>query len=176
MAIILIVFGLVFLIRDAQVLALRDGVSVTRRLVAYGTLQFAAIVLVTSLGVGTGSWRAWTDRRFALTCVVIQAAEFGVAWLLGKVAGGRFNWVGWMLPSPVFVVALLGLRFALERGLLLSPMAAIQMAILLWLLLVSLTAMLLSRVGGEREDTAFAGDFALVTNCAALIFVPIGFF
>jgi hypothetical protein len=176
MAIILIVFGLVFLIRDAQVLALRDGVSVTRRLVAYGALQFAAIVFVTSLGVGTGSWRAWTDRRFALTCVVIQAAELGIAWSLSKAAEGRFNWIGWILPSPVFVVALLGLRFAFERRLLLSPMAATETAFLLWLLLVYLTAMLLSRVGGEREDAAFAGDFALVTNCAALIFVPVGFF
>jgi hypothetical protein len=173
MACILAVFALVFLLRDAQILALRDRVNVTSRLVVYGALQIVAIMLVAWLTEsGSNPVQAWTNRRFALVCVLIQVAELGIAWTLRNIRAGRFSWIGWMLPSPVLLAALLGLSFALQKGLLLSPVAAMQTVALLWLSLVYAASVLLIRVGEASEDAVFAGDFALLTGCTALIFVP----
>jgi hypothetical protein len=177
MAISLFVFASIFLLRDAQVLAVRDRASTALRLVVYSALQLGAIALMTDFcGTWPDIWRAWTDQRFAGAAVLIQIAEAGIACVLRRVASGRFSGVGWMLPSPVFLIALLGLSFALQDGLRLSPGSATQIAALLWLSLVSAATVFLNCLNSVSEDSKFTGDFALLTGCTALIFVPAGFF
>lgn len=178
MAFVLSVFGLVFLMRDAQTLALRGGVNVAARLAVYGAVQVGGIALMAwfELTIGTSPLRAWTDRLFALACLLVQVAEIGIAWALRKAEGGRMSWVGWMLPSPVLLAGLLGASFALRAVVLWSFRGTVEAVVLLWLSLVYAASFLLSRVGGEGEDIAFTGDFALLTGCAALIFLPSAFF
>ena len=75
-----------------------------------------------------------------------------------------------------FLIALFGLSSITRRSLFLSPVVAIQTVTLVWLLLVYASACFLIRVDERWEETAFAGDFALLTSCTALVFVPAGFF
>ena len=147
------------------------------RLAVYFVLQVGAIALMADLcKTWPGISNAWTDRRFALAAVLVQLAEVGIAFALRRFATGRFCWVGFIVPSPVLLIALFGLSFALQDGLLLSPGAAIQMATLSWLSLVFVAAIFLNRVDSESEDANFTADFALLTGCTAMLFVPAGFF
>lgn len=169
MVFVLAVYALVFLMRDVQVLALDDGLKMPARFVIYCGLQFAgAALMIACAGTSAAVSRAWTDRYFALTCVAIQIAEVLVAWSLRRLLSGRLRWIGWTLPSPVLLVAL----FALSSALHMSP----QAAILLWLALVYAASRLLGRAGEAWEDADFTADFAMLTGCTALLFVPAGFF
>ncbi|HEY3827167.1 MAG TPA: hypothetical protein VGL82_21580 [Bryobacteraceae bacterium] len=176
MAFGLAIFALIFLMRDSQVLALRDGAGIAARLAVYCILQVGAITLLVAFGeTGSGVSRFWTDRRFALTAVFIQLTELGIAFALRTFKRGRFSWIGWMLPSPAFLIALLSLSFVLQEELLLSPLVAVQTATLSWLSLVCAGSISLNHLGSTWDDSVFAGDFALMTGCMAFIFVP-GFF
>jgi hypothetical protein len=176
MAFGLSVFALIFLMRDSQVLALRDGAGITARYAVYSVLQVGGITLLVVFGeTGSGVSRFWTDRRFALTAVLIQLAELGIAFALRTFKRGRFSWIGWMLPSPAFLIALLGLSFVLQQALVLSPLVAVQTAMVFWLSLVYAGSIWLNHFGSTWDDSTFIGDFALMTGWMALIFVP-GFF
>src|SRR5580700_8081049 len=164
MAIGLFVFAMIFLMRDAQTLVMQERARVAARLAVYFALQAGAIALMADLcKTWPGISNAWTDRRFALAAVLVQLAEVGIAFALRRFATGKFCWVGYILPSPVLLIALFGLSFALQDGLLLSPGTAIQMVTLSWLSLVFVAVILPNRMDCESDDANFTGDFALLT-------------
>jgi hypothetical protein len=178
MLFVLLIFAVVFLFRDIQVLAMGDRKTFWTRLGVYTALQLAAITLMSALGEARPAISyAWTDRAFALIAILIQLAELAIAVALRYVARGRYGWIGCILPSPVFVVAVFGLSFAIQGTLIrLDPGAALQITTAAWLLVVGVFAFLLSRMSNEWEDRKFVGDFALMTSCTALMFVPFGLF
>jgi hypothetical protein len=161
MVFVLAIFAFVYLMRDAQVLALEGRAGMPARFVVYSAMQLTGVALMVAvLGTTPDISRAWTDRWFAIACVLIQFAELVAAWLLPQ----NRRWVGWILPSPVLLVAL----FALPLNL--------RTTTLLWLAFVGGASALLARAGKEWEDPAFTADFAMLTGCTALLFVPAGFF
>jgi hypothetical protein len=90
---------------------------------------------------------------------------------------GRYSWIGSVLPAPAFLVALFALSFAIQgRFIAIDATAAVEIVTAMWLALVGGTVMVLNWIDYPWEDRKFANDFALMTSCTALIFVPFGLF
>ena len=90
--------------------------------------------------------------------------------------GGRHRWIGCILPCPAFLAVLFALSFAIQDAVgRLSASAAAEVATLCWLGIVGALALLLFKKD-DSADRQFADDFALMTSCTALIFVPYGIF
>jgi len=126
---------------------------------------------------------AWTRRRFALAAVLIQLAELGLAFALRKWEGGRHRWIGCILPCPAFLVVLFALSSEIQHAVLRwDAVTVAEIATACWLGFVGAIALLFSRIDEGRdtkEESAnrqFVDDFALMTSCTALIFVPFGLF
>jgi len=175
MLIVALVFIVVFLFRDVQVLAIRDRASLTR-FAGYAMLLAAAVALMAgSGGAGPGILHAWTQRRFAFVAVLVQLAELAMGLALRKLALGRYSWIGCVLPAPAFMVVLFALSFAIQdRFIAIDATAAVEIVTAVWLALVGGLVLVLNRLDNPWEDRKFANDFALMTSCTALIFVPFG--
>lgn len=175
MLIVALVFTVVFLFRDVQVLAIRDRAALAR-FAGYAILLVAGVALM----AGSGDARheilpAWTQRKFASIAIAVQLAELAMGVVLRKFALGRYSWIGCILPAPAFLVVLFALSFAIEaRFAAIDVTAALEMVTAIWLALVGGAVMLLKSIGNPWEDRKFADDFALMTSCTALIFVPFG--
>jgi hypothetical protein len=177
MLIVALVFTIVFLFRDVQILAIRDRAVLTR-FAGYAALVAAAVALVAvSGGVGPGILHAWTQRQFAFIAVLVQLVELAMGIALRRFALGRYSWIGCVLPAPAFLVALFGLSFAIQdRFIAIDVTAAAEIVTAIWLTLVGGFVMALNWLDNPWEDRKFANDFALMTSCTALVFVPFGLF
>jgi hypothetical protein len=177
MLIVALVFTIVFLFRDVQILAIRDR-AVPTRFAAYSLLLAAAVALMAGSGdARPGIFHSWTHRKFAFIAVLVQLVELAVGFALRRFALGRYSWIGCVLPAPAFLVLLFALSFAIQdRFIAIDATAAVEIATAVWLVLVGGIVMLLNWIDNPWEDRKFANDFALMTSCTALIFVPFGLF
>jgi hypothetical protein len=177
MLIVALVFMLVFLFRDVLVLASRDR-TILARFVGYAILLLVAVALMAGPGdARPGILYSWTQRRFALIAVLVQVAELAMGFALRKFAMGRYSWIGCVLPAPAFLVVLFALSFAIQdRFVALDTTSAVEIVTAAWLALVGGLVMALNLLDNPFEDRKFANDFALMTSCTALIFVPFGLF
>jgi len=177
MLILALVFTIVFLFRDVQILAIR-GRTIFTRFAGYALLLVAAIAMMAVSGdARPGILHSWTQRKFALAAVLVQLAELAVGFALRKFALGRYSWIGCVLPAPAFLVVLFAMSFAIQdRFIAIDATAAVEIVTAIWLALVGGIVMVLNRIDNPWEDRKFANDFALMTSCTALIFVPFGLF
>jgi hypothetical protein len=177
MLIVLAAFAVVFFYRDTYALVAVDRKKLMARFACYAALLLAAAAIVAgSVQVFPAVNFAWTRKRFALAAVSIQLIELAIALLLRKWRGGRHNWIGCILPSPAFLLGLFALSSAVQdRFSGLGALAAAEIVTGGWLALVAALALLLSAREDGSTDRTFVGDFALLTSCTALIFVPYGF-
>ena len=175
MLIVALVFTVVFLFRDVQVLAVRDR-SVLTRFAGYAVLLVAAVALMAGSGDATpGILHSWTQRKFAFAALLVQLAELAMGLVLRKFALGRYSWIGCVLPAPAFMVVLFALSFAIQdRFVTIDATAAAEIVTAVWLAIVGGLVLALNRLDNPWEDRKFANDFALMTSCTALIFVPFG--
>ena len=174
MLIVLPCVMIVFLFRDVQVLAIRDYRTFPARFAGYALLLAAAVALMAGSGdTGPGIFHAWTQRKFASIAVMVQLAELAFGFALRRFALGRYSWIGCVLPAPAFLVALFALSFAVQdRFVALDPTSSVAITTALWLALVGGIAMLLNWMDNRWDDRKFTIDFALMTGCTALVFVP----
>jgi hypothetical protein len=122
-----------------------------------------------------GILHAWTQREFAFTAVLVQLVELAVGFGLRRFALGRYSWIGCVLPAPAFLVVLFASSFAIQdRFIAIDATAAVEIVTAVWLALVGGLVMALHWFDNPWEDRKFANDFALMTSCTALIFVPFG--
>jgi hypothetical protein len=177
MLIVALAFITVFLLRDVQVLAVRDR-AVLMRFAGYAALLVVAVAIMAGPGEARpGILHSWTQRQFALIAVLVQLAELAVGFALRRFALGRYSWIGCVLPAPAFLVVIFGLSFAIGNWFIaIDATTAVEIVTALWLALVGGVVMLLNWIDNPWEDRKFAGDFALMTSCTALIFVPFGLF
>jgi hypothetical protein len=74
-------------------------------------------------------------------------------------------------------VVLFALSFAIQDCFIaLDTISSVEIVTAAWLALVGGLVMTLNLVNNPLEDRKFANDFALMTSCTALIFVPFGLF
>jgi hypothetical protein len=177
MLIVALVFMFVFLFRDVLVLATRDRMILTR-FIGYALLLVAAVALMAVSGdARPGILYSWTQRRFALIAVLVQLTELAAGFALRRFALGRYSWIGGVLPAPAFLVVLFALSFAIQdRFIALDTTSAVEIVTAAWLVLVGGSVVVLSWLDNPWEDRKFAIDFALMTSCTALIFVPFSLF
>lgn len=175
--IVLAAFAVVFFYRDTSVLVAIDRKGLVPRFAAYAALLLGAgAIIARSVQVLPAVHFAGTRRRFALTAVSIQLVELAIALVLRKWRDGRHGWIGCVLPSPALLVGLFALSFAVQNRFNgLGALAAAGAVTGCWLALVAAIALLLSAREDGSTDRRFIGDFALLTSCTALIFVPYGF-
>jgi hypothetical protein len=175
MLIVVLAFAVVFICRDVQVLTTTDRKALGARFAFYAALILAATAIVAVIGdVRPEIVYAWAKRRFALAAVLIQLAELGLALALRRWEGGRHRWVGCILPCPAFLVVLFALSFVIQHAVVrLNAIAATGVVTACWLTLIASLAL---RAKEGSTDRKFADDFALMTSCTALIFVPYGVF
>ncbi len=175
MLIVVIAFAVIFLYRDVHVLVAADRRALMTRFTAYAALLLAAMAIVGWFG---GSQYIWTRKQFALSAVLIQLAELGLALTLRKWQGGRFCWIGAILPFPALPIGLFALSFSIRHMFTeLGATLATQLVTGFWLILVAALAALLSAKQQEESTyRRFVNDFALLTSCTAFIFVPYVFF
>jgi hypothetical protein len=167
MFIVALVFAIVFLFRDVQVLAVQNPKVLGARFSVYALLVACAMGIFAGTGESvSGIFYTWTERRFAMAAVIIQLIELAIGIWLRRFALGQHSWLGCILPSPAFLIALIIVTYGLQQTLL--NVTAV------WLALVGSLAFLLHRLDNPLEDRKFAADFALMTSCTALIFVPFG--
>ena len=173
MLILALVFTVVFLFRDVQVLAIRDR-AVLPRLAGYALLVVAAVALMAGSGdARPGILHAWTQRKFASVALLVQLAELATGFALRRFALGRYSWIGCVLPAPAFLVVLFAFSFVVQdRFIAIDPTAAVEVVTAIWLALVGGIVMVLNWTDNPWEDRKFANDFALMTSCTALIFLP----
>ncbi|HEY3824077.1 MAG TPA: hypothetical protein VGL82_05935 [Bryobacteraceae bacterium] len=170
MLVVALVFTIVFLFRDVQVLAIRNR-AFFARFAGYALLLMAAVALT----AGSGILRTWTHRKFASVAILVQMAELAAGFTLRGLALGRYSWIGCVLPAPAFLVVLFALSRTIQDHLTaIDATAALEIVTALWLALVGGAAMLLNWIDNPWEDRKFANDFALLTSCTALVFVPFG--
>lgn len=174
MLIVLPCVMIVFLFRDVQVLAIRDHGALLARFAGYALLLATAVALMAGSGdAGSRILHAWTQRKFASIAVMVQLAELALGFALRRFALGRYSWIGCVLPAPAFLVALFALSFAIQdRFVALDPTSSVEIATALWLALVGGIVLVLDWVDNPGEDRKFTIDFALMTGCTALVFVP----
>jgi hypothetical protein len=174
MLIVLLAFTIVFLFRDAQVLAIRDHRALLARFAGYALLLAAAVTLIAGSGdASPGLLHAWTQRRFATVAVLVQLAELALGFALRRFALGRYSWIGCVLPAPAFLVVLFALSFAIQDHFVaIDATTAVEIATAGWLALVGGVVMVLNWIDNPWEDRKFTNDFALMTSCTALVFVP----
>jgi hypothetical protein len=174
MLIVMLGFTIVFLFRDVQVLAIRDHRALLARFACYALLLAAAVALIAGLGdARPGILHAWTQRKFASVAVLVQLAELALGFALRRFALGRYSWIGCVLPAPAFLVVLFAWSFAIQDHFIAMVTAtAVEIATAIWLALVGGVAMALNWFDNPWEDRKFANDFALMTSCTALVFVP----
>jgi hypothetical protein len=173
MLIVILVFLAVFFCRDVQVLAMQSPRHFAPRFAIYCVLQLAAMALLV---------QAWTLTRddsgrtlFAWVAIGVQLAELAAAIILSRLAAGRFSWLGWLLPPPALSAALFGVTLIVRTRLIAAEPASVALPVLgLWLCLVGGPAFLLNRIDKMSHDRKFVTDFALLTSCTALVFVPFG--
>jgi hypothetical protein len=177
MVIVALVFTIVFLFRDVQILAISDR-AVLPRFAGYAMLLAAAVALMAGSGdAGPGILHAWTRREFAFVAVLVQLLELAMGVALRWFALGRYSWIGCVLPAPAFLVVLFALSFAIQdRFTPIDATVAVEIVTALWLALVGGLVIALKWIDNPWEDRKFAADFALMTSCTALIFVPFGLF
>lgn len=177
MLILALVFTVVFLFRDVQVLAIRDRAAVTR-FAGYAVLLVSAVALMAGSGdARPGILHSWMQRKFAFIALMVQLAELAMGFALRRFALGQYSWIGCVLPAPAFMVALFALSFAIQdRFIAIDAIAAVEIVTGIWLAIVGGLVLALNRLGNPWQDRKFAHDFALMTSCTALIFVPFGFF
>ena len=73
------------------------------------------------------------------------------------------------------MVVLFAFSFAIQdRFLNIDAATAAEMVTAIWLAIVGGFVMVLNRLDNPWEDRKFANDYALMTSCTALIFVPFG--
>lgn len=174
MLIVMLGFLVVFLFRDVQVLTIRDRGALLARFAGYTVLLAAAVALMAASGYASSAiFHAWTQREFASMAVLVQLAELALGFALQRFALGRYSWIGSVLPAPAFLVVLFGLSFAIQdRFVAMDTIAAVEIATATWVALVGGIVMVLHWFGNPWEDRKFANDFALMTSCTALVFVP----
>jgi hypothetical protein len=173
MLVALLVFLAVFFCRDVQLLAL-DAAAFRWRFTLYVCLLAPTIPLLASTAGNLLVTRP--PASLAWLAVVIQISEMIAAIALEKWSAGRYRWVGWLLPSPAFLAALLGAGLTLQRVTGITTAAAVLMAAMFWTTLVGSLAFLLSRIQHSAEDRRFVTDLALFTGCTVLVFVPLAFY
>jgi hypothetical protein len=174
MLIVMLVFTIVFLFRDVQVLASRDHRAPLARFAGYALLLTAAVALMIGSGdARPGVLHKWTQRKFASVAVLVQLAELALGFTLRRFALGRYSWIGCVLPAPAFLVVLFALSFAIQDHFSsIDATTAVEIATAAWLAVVGGVVMVLNWIDNPWEDRKFANDFALMTSCTALVFVP----
>ena len=173
MPIVMVIFTVVFLCRDVQILAIRDR-AIFIRFASYAMLIVAAVAMMAGSGdARPGILYAWTERKFASVALLVQLAELATGFALRRFALGRYSWIGCVLPAPAFLVVLFAFSFVVQdRFIAIDPTAAVEVVTAIWLALVGGIVMVLNWTDNPWEDRKFANDFALMTSCTALIFLP----
>jgi hypothetical protein len=113
MLIVAFAFAVIFLFRDVQILAVLDHKTLTGRLSIYALLILVGIAVFANLADGRP---AWTGRRFALGAIAVQLSQLTIGLLLRHFSSGRFAWIGVILPSPAFLMALCVLASEIQGG------------------------------------------------------------
>jgi hypothetical protein len=74
-------------------------------------------------------------------------------------------------------MALSALAFQVQNGLLeVDAFRAVEVVTLVWFVIVGGLAAVLCWLDNPWEDRKFASDFAMMTTCTSVIFVPFCFF
>lgn len=166
MLVVAVAFALVFLFRDLQILSLAERPPLVSRLAAYAVLLAAGVAIFGRLGV-------WTHPRFARGAIVVQILELICALLLRRRTREWRGWIGFILPAPAFLMAIYALGSQLQNTLPhLSSSDSVEIVTGAWLLTVAVLAAILRRLDNPWEDRKFAGDFAMMAGCTAVVFVP----
>jgi hypothetical protein len=174
MLIVAFAFAVIFLFRDVQILAVPARKILTVRFMGYATLLFTGMATFVTF---TGGHPAWTGRRFALGAIAVQISQLMISLMLEHHSAGRYAWIGCIQPSPAFLMALCVLAFEIQNRLLdVDPVRAIEIVTAVWFVIVGGLAAVLCWQNNPWEDRKFASDFAMMTSCTALIFIPFGFF
>jgi len=172
MLIVSLAFAVVFLFRDAQVLAAHGRI---RPLIRFGIYLPLILLGMTALVRSTGALSGWTDRRFALGAIAVQLIELMIAFVFRRPGLNRHSWIACILPSPAFLVVLYALSLEIRETLhAASVVAAVEIVTISWLLIVATLTSILCWMKNPGEDRQFVTDFAMMTSCTALIFVPFG--
>jgi hypothetical protein len=170
MLIVAFTFAVVFLFRDVQVLAVPDRKTFTNRLGIYAGLLLLGMAIFARLAEGQ---LGWTGRRFAVGALAVQLSQLMIGLALRSFWSGRFGWIGSILPSPALLMALCTLALATQnRRLDGGVSSAAEIVALVWLAIVGGFAGALCWFDKPWEDRKFASDFAMMTSCTAVIFVP----
>ena len=173
MLIVASVFAVIFLFRDVQVLAGSARKTFTIRLGIYAVLLLSGIALFATL---TNGRPAWMGRRFALGAIAVQLSQLAIGLVLQHFSAGRFGWIGSILPSPAFLMALCALAFEMQNGHLeVDAITAVGIVTAVWFVIVGGLAAALCWLDNPWEDRKFATDFAMMTTCTAAVFVPFCF-
>ena len=172
MLIVSLVFAVVFLLRDAQVLALQGR---TRPLFRFGIYLPLILLGMTVLVRSTSALSGWRDRRFALGAIAVQLVELMIVFAFRRPRLNHYGWIGCILPSPALLVALYALSLEIRETLhAASFLAAVEIVTISWLLIVGVLTSVLCWMKNPGEDQKFVNDLAMMTSCTALIFVPFG--
>ena len=172
MLIIAPAFAVIFLFRDAQVLAIQDWRLLRTRFGVYVALIF---IWMTALVGSTNGLSGWTNRRFALGAIAVQLMELMISLVLRRYTLDRYRWIGYILPSPALLVALYSLSVATQKRFPpVNTVTALEIVTFAWLVIVVALTSVLCWMKNPWEDRKFADDLAMMTSCTALIFVPFG--
>jgi hypothetical protein len=163
MVIVAVAFAVIFLFRDVQILVVQDRKALVERFAVYTLLLVSGLTIFAGFA---GSRPAWTERQFALWAILAQLVELGIVAVLSRYALGRYTWLGCLLPAPAFLMGL----FEVQRRLVFPNALGIVAGV--WLAIVAMLAAILWRLNNPWEDRKFARDFAMMSGCTALIFVP----
>src|ERR1700690_2176777 len=170
MLIVAFALTVIFLFRDVQILAIPARKTFPGRLSIYAVLLLVGMAIFATLADGRP---AWTGRRFALGAIAVQLSQLTINLVLRYFSSGRFGWIGSILPSPAFLMALCALAFEIQTWLPgIDAFTAVEIVTLVWLVIVSGLAAALCWLDNSWEDRKFASDFAMMTTCTAVIFVP----
>jgi len=172
MLIVSLVFAVVFLFRDVQVLAVQGR---TRPLIRFGIYLLLIVLGMAALVRSTDAMSGWRDRRFALGAIAIQLVELLIVLAFRRPRVNHYGWIGCILPSPAFLVALYALSIEIRGSLhTASVVAAVEIVTVSWLLVVAGLTSVLCWMKNPGEDRQFVTDFAMMTSCTALIFLRFG--
>jgi hypothetical protein len=174
MLIVACAFGVIFLLRDMQILAVPNPRTLALRFAGYAAILITGTVLFITL---TGGHPAWTSKRFAVWAIALQLSESALVVLLQRYAAGRYGWIPCVLPAPAFLMSTGVLAFEMQSRLPnLNQTAALEFVGSTWLMVVGSSAAVLCSLNNPWEDRACAREYAMMTACTAVVFVPFWLF
>ena len=169
MLIVAFAFAVIFLFRDLQILAMPPAKNLVFRFATYAAFLHSGMAIFIVL---THGHPVWAGKHLALGAIAVQCLQVAVIVVLNRCFIGRYAWLACILPCPAFLMSLCALALELQNSLPgANSIDAIELVTVAWLILVGALATWLCRLD-PWDDPVFANDFAMMSSCTAVIFVP----